>query len=151
MDFTSVAHAMRCIAWVTKNRYLALTIEFMEIIRRITAQNSFLLSPNPFLHELKKEATVHNDKALASHEHDLTRLIAANPNTEISCGVEFRSPFTLQPLLGRHHWWPHLSKSISLGVRVTFTKISESKRMSDLEEAIERGNHKSAREILMNW
>ena len=102
------------------------------------------LNKSSFKHKLLSEAAAHNSKVLSKHGFDLSRLIAANPNTEISCGSEFRRPEVLDPVLSRCKYWPFVKKSIAEGIKVKFEKISEENCKADLIQALNQGNHKSA-------
>ena len=122
------------------------TPNLINKIKQILKTPNKPLSKSPFKYELTAEAAIHNSTILEKFGFDLTRLIAAHPNTEISHGSEFRKPSVLEPILEDHEYWPYIKDSLIHGVKTKFTKINETDRKSDLEEAIHRGNHKSASE-----
>ena len=74
---------------------LALPSDFMDAIRNIAAYELPPLASKYFRYEMTKEVTIYNDQVLDHRGHNITRVIAARPNTEISYGVEFRSLSTL--------------------------------------------------------
>ena len=118
------------------------------MIRHIASITSTIqphLNKSPFIYELTKEAADYNSKIIARHNYDLTRLIAAHPNTEISYGSEFRPSSIIEPILKHHILWDYINNSLKNGVKTKFFKITEHQRRIDLEEAINRGNHKSAK------
>ena len=115
----------------------------MDASRNITYHESLTLAPIPFRHKMTTESTTHNDQVLTRNGCNLIRVIAACTSTEISYGVELRSPSILKPLLGKKNTWLNLSMSIVRGTRSLLTKILESNRASDLEEGIRQENHKS--------
>jgi len=118
---------------------------FIQKIKKIMEDNPKPLSPSPFKYELSNEAAVHNSNILRKYNYDLTRVIAAHPNTELSYGSEFRSPESLQPILQSHRHWNYIKSSLTHGVKAKFKKLSNSTRLDDLKAALKRGNHKSAK------
>ena len=117
----------------------------MESIHKILETPCPTPSPTPFIFELSKEAALHNSSILQTHNYDMTRVIGAHLNSNISYGSEFRSVTTLAPLLHRSPFWNDIKSSLSKGARYPLERISNSRRRSDLEEAITRGNHESAK------
>ena len=101
--------------------------------------------PTPFKLEMTKEAASHNASTMSKYNNDITRVIAAYPNSHISYGSEFRSPDTLQHLLKDSPFWSEVNNSLRKGAKYPLEKISNKKRKLDLEDAIVRGNHKSAK------
>ena len=117
----------------------------MDTIKTILATPCPTPSPTPFIFELSKEAAIHNSSILENHNYDMTRVIGAHPNSNISYGSEFRSISTLAPLLHRSPFWNKIKSSLSKGARYPLERISNTRRRKDLEEAIVQGDHKSAR------
>ena len=89
-------------------------------------------------------AAIHNAKILSQYNYDITRLISAHPNSTISYGSEFRASTALRPLLHRSPLWPTVLAILDDGAKYPLERISNSRRLQDLTEAIQRGNHKSA-------
>ena len=75
----------------------------------------------------------------------MTSTIAANPNSHISYGSEFRTIEVLQPLLQKKNLWKAVSEILSKGAKYPLERINNSRRKSDLEESLRRGNHQSAK------
>ena len=121
----------------------------MSTIKRIMIDNPPPLNKSPFRYELSDEAAAHNSSILERFNFDLTRVIAAHPNTEIAYGSEFRQVQVLEPLLHRHPYWPYLKSSLQKGLRFKFKKLAEKDRLADLEQALEFGNHKSTQEFVL--
>ena len=96
---------------------------FITKIISISCNSPPPLSPSPFKHELSNQAADHNSGILEKHGCDLSRLIAAHPNTEISPGSEFRNPSVLQPLLKNHHLWDYIQDSLCHGVKKNSQKL----------------------------
>ena len=63
-----------------------------------------------------------------------------------SAGSEFRPVETLELLLVKHPNWPHLKQILISSSSWNLEDLDEEKRLSDLQEAIARGNHKGAKE-----
>ena len=120
-------------------------ISFIDTIRPII-QHHHPSPPTstPFLFKMTKEAAQYNATILASHSFDITRLIIAYPNSNISYGSEFRTSSILAPILVRSPLWPSISSILDKWAKYPLDRISNIRRLSDLEEAIYRGNHKSA-------
>jgi hypothetical protein len=53
---------------------------------------------------------------------------------------------TLELLLVKHPNWPHLKQILISSSSWNLEDLDEEKRLSDLQEAIARGNHKGAKE-----
>ena len=98
-----------------------------------------------FSFENNINAAKHNEKILESFDFDLTKAIAANPNSNISYGSEFCNPTILDPLLHKHPLWQRVRKSLTHGAKFPLKRLNNKRRLQDLEDAIKRGNHKSAK------
>ena len=108
--------------------------------------NAPVLTPSksPILYELSKSAMNCNSKLLKQHDYDISKLIDDFPGSDLSCGNEFRPVSILGPLLNKHPNWDSLQKYLSIGFNAEFKPISDSDRVKDMKEAIDRGNHKLA-------
>ena len=69
----------------------------------------------------------------------------AFPNSHISYGSESRSVDILRPLLHLSPFWGSIHSFLSKGARYPLSRISNQRRLQDIEDAIKRGNHKSAK------
>jgi hypothetical protein len=65
-------------------------------------------------------------------------------DTPLGYGSEFSMPSVLEPLFSKHPNWPRLRQCLTVGSDWVLDELSEEQRVSDLKEAIERGNHKGA-------
>ena len=77
------------------------------------------------MYSLTEEAAVHNSEILKKYNYDLTRTIAAHPNTEIAYGSEFRPASVLKPILHQHIHWNYIESSLNHGVKTKFSKIKK--------------------------
>ena len=75
----------------------------------------------------------------------MTRTIAANPNSRISYGYEFRTVEVLEPLLHKTPLWKSVSEILFKEAKYPLERINNSRRKLDLEESLRRGNHHSAK------
>lgn len=94
---------------------------------------------------MTKQAAIHNASIISKYNNDITRVIAAYPNSHISYGSEFKCPDILQHPLKDSPFWPEVNNSLRKGATYPLEKISNKKRKLDLEDVIIRGNHKSAK------
>ena len=117
----------------------------MTNIKKIISYQPPPPTSTPFKFEMTAEAANHNATILESHNYDLTRTIAAYPNSHISYGSEFRTSTVLHPLLSKSPLWPAISSILNKGAKYPLDRLSNKRRKADLEEALTRGNHKSAK------
>ena len=61
-------------------------------------------------------------------------------------GCEFRDTSILEPLFRHHPLWPRFCSIISEGVRFPLKPLPHPVRKQDLQDALDYGNHKGARE-----
>lgn len=65
--------------------------DFMNKIKKILSDNPPVPTSTPFIFENTKNGAIHNSKILESFNFDITKAIAAFPNSHISYGSEFRN------------------------------------------------------------
>ena len=116
----------------------------METIATIIAVPIPTPKTTLFSFTMSKAAAINNAKILAQYQYDLSRMIPGHPGSHISYGSEFRPWETLLPLLHKSPHWLDVKDTIKNGARYPLKRLSPQRRMQDLEEAILRGNHKSA-------
>lgn len=97
-----------------------------------------------FQFQYTPSAALHNAKILEHFDFDISSAIAAQSNTQISFGSEFRSGEILQPLLKFHPHWPHLSRIQTSGTSFPLLPISGTDKKDDINFPFQRGNHASA-------
>ena len=88
---------------------------------------------------MSNEAAIQNAAILQSHNFDMTRALAANPNSHISYGSEFKTVEFLEPLLHKSPLWKAVSDILSKGAKYPLERINNSRRKSDLEEFLRQG------------
>ena len=81
---------------------------------------------------------------LKRHKLDLKSALESQKSTPLWYGSEFRETSVLEPLLKHHPNWNRLKKILVEGSNWELEELSEEDRLSDLQEALERGNHKGA-------
>ena len=104
-------------------------------------------SPTPFIFMITNEAAAHNAAILQKYDYDITKVISAYPHSHISYGSEFRSASTLHPLLHKSPFWESVCNSLTKGAKYPLDRISNKRRLADIEDALGRGNHKSAKTL----
>ena len=75
----------------------------------------------------------------------MTRTISANTNSNISYGSEFRTVEVLEPLLHKIPLRKAVSEILVKGAKYPLERINNSRRISDLEESLQQGNHQAAK------
>ena len=106
--------------------------------------------PTPAHPDLKtgisSEAVAHNSKILEENNFNLKQLIDKNMHTTMRYGSEFRPTEILEKLYGEHRYWKRVKRNIDMGVHYEVKKLPQKKRRKLMMEAMEYGNHKSAKE-----
>ena len=100
--------------------------------------------PSPFKADCSEASLNFNEKVLANFGYDVEKVIDAQGDSVIAHGKEFRPTHVLGPLLHDHPYWKAFEQLSTSGAKCEFKELSENQRKEDLEQAIERGNHKSA-------
>jgi hypothetical protein len=89
----------------------------------------------------------HNAQQLADAGFDLLQLLYQNRHTTLHFGSEFRPLDQLEDVLGGHPLFAPLRTILTNGMDYRFnskTELSESDRLLELTQMLERGNHKSS-------
>jgi hypothetical protein len=81
---------------------------------------------------------------LGRYNFDLHAAWAAQKNTPLGYGSEFRKPEVLEPLLGKHPHWPRIKHILHHGSIWPLEPSSEQDRKLDLMQGLQFGNHKGA-------
>ena len=77
---------------------------------------------------------------------DLEAAIQAQSNSILGYGSEFRPVHSLKRLLHKHPLWSKFEKMLTVGADYPLEPMSEEDRLQDITDAMERGNHKSAKQ-----
>ena len=75
---------------------------------------------------------------------DFPRFLREFGGTTCAIGSEFKPVAILEQVFGRHPLWFRARVTLVEGVDPDCDSLTEEERLSDLEEALSRGNHKSA-------
>ena len=116
----------------------------MKRIKTILATKLSVPVKTKFDFRMTKNAAKNNEKNSGTIQVYLTRVISGHPNSHISYGSEFRPWEVLSPLLHISPHWLDVKDSLSNGARFPLERLSPKRRLLDLEDAIARGNYKSA-------
>jgi hypothetical protein len=90
------------------------------------------------------DAAEANFGLLRSSEFDFKQLLIKFGGTTCQPGSEFKPSTVLEAVFSRHPLWPRVRLMLHKGVDPDYTPLTEAERVADLEEALVRGNHKSA-------
>ena len=99
-----------------------------------------------FRFTVDSSAAEHNLSILEDFDLDLQRAIHAVGGTTLQPGSEFKPSDILESIFAPHPLWGSMKETLDNGIFYPLTDISEEERMNDLDEALTRGNHKSARD-----
>jgi len=91
------------------------------------------------------EAARKNWETLEKFDLNIHRAIASQAHSHTCFGSEFCKVDLLQPLLSYHPLWPRLVTLLTMGVAFPLKPLTEDQRLKDLDLAIARWNHSSAR------
>ena len=83
---------------------------------------------------------------LRHHEFDLDLALRSSGGTTLRYGSEFKPIPTLALLLQNHPLWGNIQSALTNGVTYPLQRITCHERRRDIKEAIQRGNHKSAKD-----
>ena len=115
---------------------------FLPVITAIAAYECTKPSQHLFQFTPSIAAAQHNSSIISKHG-GLAQAIAAQPNSCVSFGSEFRPVEVLAPLFKNHPLWGRMSSHLEDGASYPLEPIDEDDRILDVQEAIKRGNHKS--------
>jgi hypothetical protein len=101
------------------------------------------IQPTPFKFELTREAAEYNWKILCNNNMNLPELSQRNYNP-LMPGTEFRPASILEPIFLGHPLWDETKSLLVHGATAPIQELSEEQRLTDLEDALNYGNHKSA-------
>jgi hypothetical protein len=99
-----------------------------------------------FKFDISPEAAEHNLGIIRGHQYDLDAALKAEGGTALRYGSEFKPPSILGLLLENHPLWDSISSSLSNGIKYPLEQITCHARRRSTQQAIDRGNHKSARD-----
>ena len=97
-----------------------------------------------FMFEMSERAAKKNYLVLGKYHFDFDKAIRAQVNSPVAYGSEFKPARILEPLFGRHPFWQRWRDILTNGSDWQLEPISEEARCLDLQEALDRGNHKGA-------
>ena len=104
------------------------------------------IQPTTFIFQPTIHAVEQNMRIIRYHG-SLEAAIAAQHNSLITYGSEFRPTSILQPLMHRHPIWEKTSHILNNGTTFPLTQIDDKLRHKDLLAALEYKNHNSAHPI----
>ena len=94
--------------------------------------------------QMTTEAAEKNFLVLSKYGLDLAKAIEAQQSSPIGYGSEFRPPNILKLVFGKHPNWNRVSSILENGSDWPLEALNSQERASDLQDALEFGNHKGA-------
>ena len=120
---------------------------FLEELGRIATADPPVPKKSKIVFENTPAAAATNESIFESFNFDMEKLIAANQDTTLGYGSEFRTVNQLKPLLGGHPNFNKLSKILNSGMSYNFiTELDDLTKSEELRKLLQRGNHKSAQD-----
>jgi hypothetical protein len=116
----------------------------LDIIKSIVKLESSCPVKPLFIFNLNSKAAGKNCLILKKFDLDIGRSLEAQSLLPLGYGSEFRKGNTLFPLLRYHPIWPCMEQLLLEGLKRPTSPIPEECRITDLNEAINFGNHKGA-------
>jgi hypothetical protein len=93
---------------------------------------------------MTKLAAKYNFELLEANNFDFQHLLSGDCHSPTRVGSEFRPVPLLEPIFPGHPLWTRMRRSILHGADFPLRPIPEEARRTDLNDALEYGNHKSA-------
>ena len=115
----------------------------IEIEKLLNKKSRMAISQFKF--EVNPEAASSNFDKLAKNNFDLEELLNPVKRCATSYGSEFKEVEELEDLLHKHPRWKDLKEKLTNGCEYHLEDLPEDERLQDLQERVERGNHKSAK------
>ena len=118
----------------------------LSAIKKVTEEPCRKPSKPEFLFEMSREAAEKNFCILTKYGKDLSRALEAQKTSPLGCGSEFRPTNVLEGVFSKHPNWKRMENLLNNGSKWPMEDLDKELKASDLEEAIEFGNHKGATE-----
>ena len=115
-------------------------------IQQVICSESFKPKSPEFSFKLDKESAQKNWEVFEKYNLDIQKAIEGQSHSPMKYGSEFREVSVLEPLLKHHPNWSKLRAILTRGSSWVLEELDEEKRKSDVQDAIEFGNHKGAAE-----
>jgi hypothetical protein len=122
----------------------AFPLYLINIIQSIRKTACPQLQQPKFFFELMSEAAEKNFLVLKRHNMDLGQAIAAQKDSPLGYGSEFKPPQVPRRLFLHHPLWERMETILVNVPQWPLKEISKEDRAADLQEALAFGNHKGA-------
>ena len=99
-----------------------------------------------FSFQMSEEAAHKNWSVLKRYNLDLSQALEANKSSQLGYGSEFRPVSSLDRIFKNHPLWTRLSSQLKNGADSPLEELNNDTRYSDLQDALDFGNHKGADE-----
>ncbi len=119
--------------------------DLLKRVREVMVSSCPTPSAPEFRFELTNDTAEHNLAVLARHDFNLEKTLAAQKDSPLGPGREFRSPDVLHSVFCLHPLWSKTEDILTNGSKWPLDDLSEDSRISDLNDALTFGNHKALR------
>jgi hypothetical protein len=117
----------------------------MTVVNEILNSHSPTPTKPEFQFDFTLKAAQHNASVLEKYDFDFVQATEAQgPHSTISMGSELRPTEQLDKLLSHHPNYPLLCWNTVNGIDYPLQHLTEEQRVLDLNNQLEKGNHKSA-------
>ena len=116
---------------------------FPVVVEKLLQKKEQMFPPK-FRFDICKEAAEFNFNLLKENNFELETLLNPTKKCVTSYGSEFKSVEDLAELLHRHPRWEAMKERLEKGCEFPVDDLDDNIRKRDVEEALHRGNHKSA-------
>ena len=97
-----------------------------------------------FRFKLTNDTAEHNLAVLAQHDFDLEKTLAAQKDSPLGPGQEFRPPDVLRSVFCLHPLWLKMEDILTNGSKWPLEDLSKESHISNMNDALTFGNHKGA-------
>jgi len=118
----------------------------VEIIQSVMSMKIHKPTKPEFAFDMSMEAAERNYLLLKKYDGSLAVALQAQGDSLLSMGSEFRPLDVLQAIYGRHPIWERMVSLLKNGSTWPLDPIDEGLQQSDLQEALEFGNNKGAKQ-----
>jgi len=118
--------------------------DLLKRVREVMVSSCPTPSAPEFHFELTNDAAEHNLAVLARHDFDLEKTLAAQKDSPLGPGQEFRPPDVLRSVFCLHPLWLKTEDILTNGSKWPLEDLSKESRISNLYDALTFGNHKGA-------
>ena len=119
----------------------------IKIVSEILSSPCSELFQSPFIFERSIKAATHNTNLILNENGDINKLFLSLKRSFTHYGSELRDYKFLKQLLDKNSKSADFQSIVLKGIDYNLTPLSEQNRIDDIKFHLDRGNHKSAKEL----